>query len=311
MQWVEIGDKKNLHDAVWVMTQMKRLLRLQASGEVSLGAEGYLTHPNDKGFTRAITMSAWMNHPSELLGVLGAKWVSSHPPNTAKGLPRGQAVTMLNCAETGLPLLVFDGTDLSNARTAAFACAAIDIIYSAPTTIALIGAGRVHEWQAEYIRQLWPSTELWVYDTDDERMERFATRFNATCLSSWWFGCEFAEVVSVATAGAEDGWIPAGITMNAKLWINTSLRDVTPAFFKRFAWVVVDDFELAATGRTPYHEAYLARDLPLLKRLCDITKPIGYPVIVNPMGLALWDVGLGYALFQDEFRVQQQRLYTP
>lgn len=313
VRWVEVGNKECLHDALWVMAQMKLLLRLQKLGEVRLGAEGYLTHPG-AGFSRAITMSAWVNHPAERYGVLGAKWVSSHPPNSATGLPRGRAVTMLNCAETGLPLLAFDGTDLSNARTAAFACAAIDILLHgvAPSSIAFIGAGRVHTWQAEYIRQLWPEADLWVYDTDAERMQQFADRFNAVCLSSWWFGCEFAEVVSIATAGTQPGWVPIDITILAKLWINTSLRDVKSQFFGRFKQVVVDDFELAASEHTPYHEAYLARDIPPNIQLCDIPQddPHNFPIIVNPMGLAIWDVGLGYAMFQDEFRAQQEKLHN-
>ncbi|KKN68901.1 hypothetical protein LCGC14_0446870 [marine sediment metagenome] len=321
VKWVSMApgtpEYVNLRDAHWMVKQMELLLALQRTGEARLGEEGYLSHPETTGgfgFSRAITMSAWVGHPDEPEGVFGAKWVSSHPPNTSRGLPRGQAITILNCAHTGLPLLVFDGTDLSNARTAGFAIMTILEFCRGvpPPAIALIGAGRVHEWQAHYINQLWPNTQLFVYDPDKERAQRFVEQCQqANCFDTWQEVVDVANIVSLATAGAGQ-WVPTDVKFDAFLWINTSLRDVTPGFFNRFKWIVVDDLEFAASQHTPYHDAWQAQTTltPNVTQFSDVNPKLQYkyPIIVNPMGLALWDVGLGYALFQQEFREQREAL---
>ncbi|KKK48079.1 hypothetical protein LCGC14_3148750, partial [marine sediment metagenome] len=246
-----------LEDAHWMLAQMEVLLEVQRKGGIQLGEEGYLTHPKD-GFDRAITMSAWVDHPTTSSGVLGAKWVSSRVANLPD-LPRGRSITMLNDGSTGLPVLCFDGTDLSNARTAIFACAAIARLISPwgrwGGTVGLLGAGRVHEWQAIYMHQLWPGIHLTVFDPDTKRAAEFAKLFGADIALNWQEAIEGADVVSCATAGAEPGWVPDDLVFTADMWINTSLRDVESHFFSRFPLVVVDDLELAMQQRTPFHRA--------------------------------------------------------
>ncbi len=324
VKWVSLEDKRaQLEDAHWMMMAMRKLLWKQHFGGCRLGQEGYLSHPGE-GFDRAITMSAWVRFDNG--GVVGAKWVGSHAANLDRALPRGRSLTMLNCGKTGLPLLHFDGTDLSNARTAAFACAAIAILFGRlyqnkrpPAHVVLIGAGRVHDWQALYMRQLWPDIKLTVVDTNAGRAYLFGQQHKAQVESSWSEAIEGADVVSLATAGAPEGWIPGDgvfeVPLTAQVWINTSLRDITPMFVRRFPIAVVDDYKMAASGLTPYHRAQQAHPQLPVRALCDLVdgesnfvEKGGTPVLVNPMGLALWDVGLGYMLFEEEFRAQQRKL---
>ncbi|KKL66041.1 hypothetical protein LCGC14_2148950 [marine sediment metagenome] len=322
MIWTTLRHSKQqerLHDVHWMLKQMHTLLAMQRQGYTALGEEGYLSHP-DEGFDRAITMSAWTAHPEEPVGILGSKWVASCLKNKERDLPRGRSVTTLNCAETGLPLLVFDGTDLSNARTAIFAIAAIELLHPHVDTIALVGAGRVHAWQAEYIRQRWPKASLWIYDPDDHRMLLFQKAYQAKLLRSWETALQ-CDVVSFATAGCEDGWVPRDAHFSAALWINTSLRDIMPRMVSRFQTVIVDDKRLAASQNTPYHLASLGHQVTNTWRLCDVAhrgmdtpvliNPAGLPhvpILVNPMGMALWDVGIGYMLLQEEYQAARQEV---
>ncbi len=314
MRWVEWGESQNrrLDDARWMLASMITLLGVQARGGVKLAQEGYLL---GEPFGRGITMAA---HVDEVRpgGVLGAKWVSSRPQNLKEGRPRGEAVTILNAGDTGLPVLVFDGTRLSNARTAIFAIAALDtegLEMNQP--LGLLGAGRVHEFQAKYARQLWPGLEILIYDPDMERAKALAALVQGVVVKTAEEVLQRAEAVSVATSGAPAGWITRD-QVRGHVFINTSLRDVGVEFFAN-ARVVVDEQVLAAQGQTPYHQwCERTMDHAETQRwgipLCNLiagkdswrSDELRKPLVVNPMGCAAWDVGLGYMLWAETFEAE-------
>jgi ornithine cyclodeaminase/alanine dehydrogenase-like protein (mu-crystallin family) len=312
MKFVHWGEKQTerLNNAHWMLNEMDALLKIQALGGIQIAAEGYLL---GEPFGRGITMSAYVAaETTPPGGVMGAKWVSSRVANLKEGLPRGRSVTMLNAGDTGLPLLVFDGTDLSNARTAIFNIAAIDRCGPPPKVLGLLAAGRVHQWLAKYARQVWgPDLEIVVYDPDADKSLAFAEEIGGKAAAGAWVVLE-AEVVSVATSGADQGWI-APEMFSGRLFLNTSLRDVTRSMFlvgengSAFPLsprVVVDDVELAAQQETPFHQASrLSMQYPPV-RLCDVPaawRQHEQRTIVNPMGCAGWDVGLGYAIWKEVF----------
>lgn len=327
MRWCKWGDKQvlQLRDYSRVRSIMLHALKLQRDGWATLANEGYLAGPVHEGFDRAITMAALLEPV-----VFGMKWVSSCTANLKRhGLPRGQAVTVLNDYETGLPLLVYDGTDISNARTAAFAMVAMERLIpegEAPGKVVLVGGGRVHQWQARYLAQRYPGLEVVVCDPDLSvalRFQQFDLKLSVVEGAKWDQVCTGAGVLSVATSGTAGGWMDEGFErlladrQLPHLWINTSLRDLSWRYLDRFRRFVVDDHVLAESQGTPYHEyrqivAAVYAPVPLkLADLIDGDIPLGpFPVLVNPMGCAIWDIALGYAIWKEEFALEQETLYN-
>lgn len=308
MRWVEIDAEreKKLRDALWMSEKVQSLLHLMKEKRVVLGDETYLYSGRPDRFDRLITMSSWIE--MESFSVVGSKWVSSRSANLKIGLPRGGAVTVLNDGETGLPLLAYEGSAVSLARTAMVACVSLEFLFGlvGPRSMTLLGAGRVHDWQANYVRQLWPKTELFVYDTDTVRRKEFAEKYRATELTQMRDGLLVGEVLSLATAGPKSvGWISSRDKLFSEVLLNTSLRDIQPRVVSKFPVVVVDEHSFAASQGTPYDLAWRAgwvqREVSLVDLVVDRVQISDFPVLVNPMGLPMWDVGIGYYLFRREF----------
>ncbi|GAA5162229.1 ornithine cyclodeaminase family protein [Ornithinimicrobium tianjinense] len=77
-------------------------------------------------------------------GWLGVKVLTHHPGNGDAGLPAIHATYLLSRADTGEPVAVLDGTELTRWRTAAASALAADVL--APPTVdvhLLVGAGNV------------------------------------------------------------------------------------------------------------------------------------------------------------------------
>jgi ornithine cyclodeaminase/alanine dehydrogenase-like protein (mu-crystallin family) len=308
MRWVEIDSEreKKLRDALWMSEKGQSLLYLMSEKRVVLGDETYLFSGRTDRFDRLITMSSWIEFDNA--SVVGSKWVSSRSANLKMGLSRGGAVTVLNDGETGLPLLAYEGSAVSLARTAMVACVSLEFLFGlvGPKSVTLLGAGRVHDWQADYLRQLWPKIELFVYDMDAIRRKEFAKKHRATELPSLRDGLAIGEVLSLATAGSGSvGWLSAKDELVAKVLLNTSLRDIQPRVVSKFPVVVVDEHSFAVSQGTPYDLAWKAgwvqREVSLVDLVVKRVSISDFPVLVNPMGLPLWDVGIGYFLFRREF----------
>jgi ornithine cyclodeaminase/alanine dehydrogenase-like protein (mu-crystallin family) len=316
MRWLEWDSKQDWHlkNSAWMYAACVLLLALSKKKKVKLGEEVYLYSGRKERFDRVISMCAALEF--EDASVAGMKWVSSCAKNLSQGLPRGGAVSILNDGETGMPLLAYEGSAISLARTAMVACLSVRNILPWVTSMALIGAGRVHQWQAHYAKEFWPGVHLQVFDLNEERKEAFAKQFSAHPLGRWenGLGC---DVVSLATAGAgSTGWIHNGNTTPAvgQVWVNTSLRDIQPSFVKQFPLVVVDDHGYAASQGTPYDFAWQAGWVRKEMSLVDLVigeykvPTSNFPVLVNPMGLPLWDVGIGYLLHREAFHEEKGKL---
>jgi ornithine cyclodeaminase/alanine dehydrogenase-like protein (mu-crystallin family) len=333
VKWVEwghgqLGKLENVH---WMLPHVINLAALkQSPTAVELADESYFHTRVPGEFDRGIMMAAAVRLPVTKVGyrsVLGMKWVSSRVANLKKNLPRGEAITVLNDGETGLPILAYKSSELSLARTALVNCLALQYLFphrfygmGGPGSIALIGAGRVHRWQLLYMLQLWPTLVIAAYDTNGLQLSQLGSYAlsqrwlpSLIQMQSWQQMSEYANV-SLATSGATS-WVPHNLQVGTwKVWLNTSLRDIVPAMIKSFPLVVVDDEEMAASQGTPYHRA---REEGWVKKRCTLSDLVtgkmrvareDYPVLVNPMGLAMWDVGLGYLLWQNEFEEERKRV---
>jgi ornithine cyclodeaminase/alanine dehydrogenase-like protein (mu-crystallin family) len=117
--------------------------------------------------------------PSYLIDddVVALKWVSGYPDNASKGLPYIQGIVVVNDADTGVPLAILDGAEITAARTAAASAACVDAL--APegwSRVAILGCGEQGRFHAEAIAALHPQVEIRAYDPNAERAESLHSR---------------------------------------------------------------------------------------------------------------------------------------
>jgi ornithine cyclodeaminase/alanine dehydrogenase-like protein (mu-crystallin family) len=101
------------------------------------------------------------------------KWVAGYPGNKARGLPYISGVIVLNDAETGLPVAIMDGAEITAARTAA--ASGVCVRRWAPegwTTAAILGCGEQARFHARLLGELNPDLRIRAYDPHPERIEQ-------------------------------------------------------------------------------------------------------------------------------------------
>ncbi|NUP51099.1 MAG: 2,3-diaminopropionate biosynthesis protein SbnB [Catenulispora sp.] len=194
----------------------------------------------------------------------GMKWIASFPANTARGLERASAVIMLNSLQTGRVTTVMEGSLISAKRTAASAAVAAAEVHRAagPSTLGLIGCGRINFEILQFIRAVGPEVDaVLVFDQDPARAEGFAERcadvapeLKVAVAASIAETLAASPLVSFATTAIEPhvsdlSMCPAGATI-----LHISLRDIAPREIL-LAENLVDDVEHACAAQTSVHLA--------------------------------------------------------
>lgn len=149
-------------------------------------------------------------------GALGVKLVTFYPQN--KGVPTHHAIIHLFKPETGEPLVMMDGTLITEERTAAVSAVATKhLARSDASVLALIGSGvqaRSHLKALRLVRQF-DEVRVW----SPNRAAAFAAEFGVTAASSAEAAVRGASVVVVATTSTapvlHGDWLSPGAHINA------------------------------------------------------------------------------------------------
>jgi len=155
------------------------------------------------GGATLLLMPAWDER------LLGTKLVTVHPANPARGLPAVHSLYLLASAETGQPLLLLDGGELTARRTAAVsALAGSYLAPPGPLRMLLVGAGRVGSLLPRAWREVREITEVAVWNPTPARAELLAAELAAEGLPARPAGAladeaGMADLVSCATLAAE------------------------------------------------------------------------------------------------------------
>lgn len=107
--------------------------------------------------------------------ICGAKVYGSNVKNIERQMPRSNHIILLNDVETGLPVAIMNGTQISNMRTGAVVGVAAK--YLAPPearVCGLVGAGAVNRTALACLADALPKLErVYVYDRLPEKSEAF------------------------------------------------------------------------------------------------------------------------------------------
>jgi ornithine cyclodeaminase len=245
-------------DMVETMDAVEKVFRLLDEGEC-IEPQAPIIHWNGT-HRRRISM-----HPAYVGGdiqVTGIKWIPSNPENPIKrGMPRSNALTILNDPETGYPLAVMDGTVISAMRTGAVVGVGAKYLARPDADIVgLIGAGVINRTQLMALHMSLKQLRLArLYDLVAERARAFAAEMGEQLgleiqvVDSARAAVEGADVVAPATiVGPDDRYIqPEWIKEGAYL-ANLSVNDYTPGAVLICDKIVVD------------HKKQLERSGPIL-----------------------------------------------
>ncbi len=143
-------------------------------GDAQMPPKSYIDLPQYNGDFRS--MSAYLDAGD--WDAAGIKWVNVHPDNPNKGLPTVLGTMIYSDPETAFPLAIMDGTELTMQRTGAAAAVATDHLAVAKArSMGIVGAGAQAYTQLEAIAEIRPIERVVISDLDDERVERFVSRF--------------------------------------------------------------------------------------------------------------------------------------
>lgn len=160
-------------------------------------------HPRPDSFIHA--MPAYLRDED----VAALKWVSGYPANKARGLPYISGLIVLNDPDTGLPVAVMDGAEITAARTAA--ASGVCIRRWAPAgwgEAAILGCGEQGRFHARVLASLNPDVRMRAYDPHPERIEQLEG--NVAPAASWEEAVRGSEVIVSAGPIVEDPEPPIG-----------------------------------------------------------------------------------------------------
>jgi ornithine cyclodeaminase len=290
--------------------------RLHASGETILPHKPVLRWggPESEETTgRIMAMPAYLGGE---LRVAGIKWIPSKPSNPAlHGLPRANALIILNDADTLLPLAVMDGTIVSAMRTgAASGVAARVLARRGAAVLGMVGAGVQMHTQAMAMRAVLPDLrEARVFDLDTARATNFAREMSAQLsleirpVATAEEACRDADVFVTATMSSH-AYVEAGWYRPGALHCEISFWDTPAVVLASLDRVVCDDYDQVAhhgvdVAFRAVRDGHLARE-----RIADlgdilIGKAPGrendrQKILFNPIGLGIHDVAEAYRVYR-------------
>lgn len=127
----------------------------------------------------SLLMPAWA-FDSDGSGRYGVKIINIAPANAARGLPALHASYLLHDAQSGVPLALLDGNELTARRTAAAsALAASWLARSDATHLLVVGAGRVASLLPLAYREVRPLDRISVWARRREAARQLAQRLCA------------------------------------------------------------------------------------------------------------------------------------
>ncbi|WP_336345148.1 ornithine cyclodeaminase family protein [Halalkalicoccus ordinarius] len=144
-------------------------------GDAQMPPKSYIDLPQYNGDFRS--MPAYMDAGD--WDAAGIKWVNVHPDNpTDHDLPTVLGTMVYSDPETAVPLAILDGTELTMQRTGAAAAVATDhLARQDAKSLGIVGAGAQAYTQLEAIAEVRPIERVVISDLDEERVERFVSRF--------------------------------------------------------------------------------------------------------------------------------------
>ena len=200
-----------LPDAQVQLDLVEHTYRALAAGRVELPPKPGV-HPRKDSFLHA--MPAYLRDED----VVTLKWVAGYPANKERGLPYITGLIVVNEAETGLPVAIMDGAEITAARTAA--ASGVCVRRFAPegwNRAAILGCGEQGLFHARLLHALNPGVAIRAWDPHPERIERLGDLVQPA--AGWEAAVGDAQVIVTAGPIIEDPEPPIGPELLGERWL--------------------------------------------------------------------------------------------
>jgi 2,3-diaminopropionate biosynthesis protein SbnB len=264
---------------------------------------------------RIIAMPAFVGGSVNMAGI---KWIASFPHNHQHGLPRAHNTIILNDAATGKPAALIHSGLLNGLRTAAVSGLMLRAYLEArpmdKLRVGILGWGPVGQLHLDMcISILGDKLErVTLYDLRgiDLSMVPEAVRAITDIADDWQTVYRSSNLITTCTIASEryiDQTPPGGA-----LLLNVSLRDYKPECVAKVKAIVVDDWREVCRENTDIEQLHLRYGLQEsdVRTLSDLICRNGLaafaetePVYFNPMGLAVFDIGVAAHYLQEALRL--------
>lgn len=234
---------RDLLDMADVLKAVEQAFREWEEGKAQMPPKAYISL--NKGDFRAM--------PAAVKDAVGIKWVNVHPGNSLHGFPTVMAIIIYSDPETGYPLAIMDGTDITSYRTGAAAAIASKYLARKDShTLGIIGAGQQAYTQIMAHTQLFNFTLIKVHDYSIIAAEKLIKSFPDLSFKI----CSLQETASsdiVCTLTPSRApflkkeWIAPGTHINAIGADAEGKEELEPDLLKE-AKVIVDDIRQASTA---------------------------------------------------------------
>jgi ornithine cyclodeaminase len=282
-----------------------------ASGDFTAPPSSFLKRPECPHVAdRIISLSAYLGGGFDIEGI---KWIASAHKNPESGLPRANAVIVLNDADTRLPVAIIEGALISALRTAVVqGLAARYLARPDSEEVGLVGAGRIGALTLHVLNHWFPKIEHYrVFDLSAERAKEFAAHMEK-------LGVEVEIVdrfedalapadIGIAATTASQAYVPADCFKTGSLFMNVSLMDPTYEHVLAADKIVVDDWiQCTHSDRVlaRMHNAGLLSRESIhgeLGQIVNGTLPArgsdAERIFWNPFGLAIEDLAVALAMY--------------
>ena len=249
------------------------------------------------------------------INMAGIKWIASFPDNIQKGIPRAHSVVILNNADTGEPVGIINTALLSIIRTASVSGLMIRYFEKVrelkKIKLGIVGFGPIGQYHLKMCTNLLNDNidQIFLYDINDidRKLIDENVRDKVSIVNSWEEAYQDADIFitcTVSKASYIDKKPKAG-----SLHLNVSLRDYKTDVFDWFKdSIIVDDWEEVCREKTDIEMLHLEKGLMekdtisikdiVMHNIID-SVIVAKPLMFNPMGMAIFDLGIGKYYFED------------
>jgi ornithine cyclodeaminase/alanine dehydrogenase-like protein (mu-crystallin family) len=234
-----------------------RLIDALAAG-FAAGCEAPLRHRHEIAVpggrdASVLIMPAW--RPG---GLFGIKTVAIHPGNAAHGLPGLHSTYLLMAADTGVPLAIIDGNEITSRRTAvASALAARFLARPEASCLLVVGAGRVARLLPEAYGAVRTLRRVEVWARRPEAAEALAAgcrqqNIDAVAVADLAQAAGRADIISCATLSEapllRGAWLRPGVHLDLIGAFTPAMRETDDACFSGSRVFIDTEEALAKAG---------------------------------------------------------------
>ena len=253
---------------------------------------------------RIIAMPAYIGGNIEAAGI---KWVASFPQNITSNIPRAHSVLILNEANTGVPIAIFNSGLLSGIRTAAVSGLMIKyFLQNRPLdkiNVGIIGWGPIGKLHFEMVTNLLKDKidNIFLYDLRQIDLSDVDTTWkNKIKICKNWQDSYLETDIFMTCTVSKERYIDKA-PKKGSLLLNVSLRDFQPEIYNYTQSFVVDDWSEVCRENTDIEAMHIKYGLKKenTKSIGDVVVedaiasfPVENAVMFNPMGMAIFDMAI-------------------